>query len=110
MTQQVRDLVDATDLDAWAGSLEAKPLLPRLVRRLIASTPGVTEVSVRAGEGIGLSGWDGEAKSRKGGPYVPQYTSRWEMGTGADPGRKAQDDYRKRTRAYKAAVRTKMTF
>lgn len=104
------ELVDATDLEAWAGRLEAKPLLPRLVRKLIAATPGVTEVSARAGEGIRLSGWDGEVKARKSSPFVPRYTSRWEMGTGADPGRKAQQDYRKRTKAYPAAVRKKMTF
>jgi len=104
------ELVDATDLAEWAGRLASKPLLPRLVRKLIVATPDVTEVSARAGEGIGLSGWDGEVKTRKSSPFVPRYSSRWEMGTGADPGRKAQQDYRKCTKAYPAAVRKKITF
>lgn len=91
------ELVDATDLDAWAERRDAQELLPRLVRALLHATPGVSRISVRAGEGVGVPGWDGRADGGPGTGCVPAGPSGWEMGTGADPRAKAQSDYRKRT-------------
>jgi len=66
-------LVDATDLDAYAEQRprEAQELLPHLVRRLLANTPGVTGVSVRTGSSIGMTGYDGQAHGGAGTSFVP---------------------------------------
>ena len=91
------ELVDASDLNDWASRREAQELLPRLIRHLLRSTPGATGLSVRAGEGIGVPGWDGRADGGAGTAYMPRGPSCWELGTSEDPRDQAQDNYRKRT-------------
>jgi excisionase family DNA binding protein len=93
-----RELVDATLLDAWADRLEARSLFPKLIRALLAATPEARDVSARAGEGVGLPGWDALVEGGSGSAWVPAGHSAWEFGTGSDPSRKAQDDIRKRTK------------
>lgn len=92
------ELVDATDLDAYAElrPREAQELLPHLIRRLLANTPGVTGVSVRAGSSIGMTGYDGQAHGGEGTSFVPAGPGVWELGTSGNPRKKAQDDYRDR--------------
>jgi hypothetical protein len=91
------EFVTATDLDELADRLESRELIPRLVRRLLTRTEGVEGVTVRANEGIGVPGWDGEVGAAKGSAYVPAGSSAWEIGTGADPKAKAKADYKKRS-------------
>lgn len=91
------ELITARDLDQWADSLAARSNLPRLVRRLILSNRSVTQVEMRAGEGIIVPGWDGVVDSQVADAHVPLGTSRWEMSAGDPPGDKAQENYRKRT-------------
>jgi hypothetical protein len=91
-------LADATDLDRWADTRSAQADLPRLVRRLIrAENDQVHRVEMRAGEGVGLTGYDGFVEASRATPFVPEGSSVWEMGVSGDPGRKAQSDYRSRT-------------
>jgi Helix-turn-helix domain len=89
------ELVDATQLHHWAGTKEAPHLFPELMRRLIAATPGLTDASIRAGEGVAAPGWDGRADS-SGTTYLPAGKLYFEFGVSAQPGRKAEEDYRKR--------------
>jgi hypothetical protein len=93
------ELVDATDLDVYAERRprEAQELLPHLVRRLLANTPGVTGVSVRTGSSIGMTGYDGQAHGGTGTGFVPAGPGVWELGTSGNPRKKAQEDYRART-------------
>ena len=65
--------VNATDLHFYAEQRprEAQELLPHLVRRLLANTPGVTGVSVRTGSSIGMTGYDGRAHGGDGTTFVP---------------------------------------
>lgn len=52
------ELVDATQLHQWATTRDAQGTFPELLRRLLASTPGITNVSVRSGEGLAIGvGW-----------------------------------------------------
>lgn len=91
------DLATAADLAQWAERRDAQAQLPQLVRRLISATAhGLSRLSVRAGEGIALPGWDGIAEAAGPSASVPGGLSVWEMGVG-DPGPKATGDYRKRT-------------
>lgn len=91
------ELIDGSDLEQWSSRREMQELLPWLVRSLLAATPGVTGLSIRSGEGIGLPGWDGRADGGPGAPYVPSGPGVWEIGSGEDARAKAQADYRKRT-------------
>ncbi len=91
------ELVNARDLEQWAETSEARYKFPKVIRLLLAGTPGVDRLSVRAGRGIDLPGYDGYVERTVDSPYVPSGASCWEMGTGRDPRRKAQQDYRKRT-------------
>lgn len=88
-------LVNALDLDRWAATLESKGLFPELMRRLLAQTPGVTNINIRAREGTAAPGWDGAATSA-GSAFLPEGELRFEFGTNQDPKRKASEDYEKR--------------
>src|SRR5947209_11637518 len=92
-------LVDGTDLDRWADTMDAEGRLPQVVRRLVlASTPTVHSIEFRAGEGVRFRGWDGLLDAQGGEPFVPEGVSRWELTTAADTSSKAQGDYDKRTK------------
>jgi len=91
-------LATALDIEQWADSLEARGELPRLVRRLIRQTNDqVTLLDVRAAEATGASGYDGLVEAPRGTPLVPEGKSVWEIGTGNDPAKKANEDYSTRT-------------
>jgi hypothetical protein len=92
-----RSLATAADLQSWASLRDAQATLPQIVRRLVTATANdLTRISVRAGEGVGLPGWDGVVEAAGWSAFVPEGTSVWEMGVG-EPQAKAQSDYRKRT-------------
>ncbi len=89
------ELVDGTQLSHWATTRDAQDVFPELVRRLLASTPGITNVSVRSGDGIAGPGWDGRAESA-GTAYLPGGSLCFEFGVGGKPKTKADEDYEKR--------------
>lgn len=103
-------LADAEDIERWAATYRARSQLPELVRRLLADTPGVTLLSIRAGTGVDHAGWDGSVDGGVGAPYVPAGPSFWEMSTSQDPGDQAQRNYRKRTEEPEAAEPGTTTF
>jgi excisionase family DNA binding protein len=90
------ELVDGTQLSHWAATLDAHGRFPELVRRLLASTPGITNVSVRSGEGVAAPGWDGHADSDGTAAYLPSGSLWFEFGVGNKPKEKADQDYEKR--------------
>jgi hypothetical protein len=87
--------VDGTQLSQWATTRDAHDRFPELVRRLLASTPGISNVSVRAGEGVSAPGWDGRAESI-GTAYLPSGSLCLEFGVSSQPKKKADQDYEKR--------------
>lgn len=89
------ELIGATELDSWAPREDAKGAFPELIRRLLAVTPGITNVDVRSHEGGAAPGWDGTATST-GSTYLPSGELRFEFGTEANSKGKAQSDYDKR--------------
>ena len=90
------ELVDGAQLSQWADTRDAQAKFPELVRRLLASTPGVTNVSVRSGEGVSAPGWDGRADST-GTAYLPRGSLYFEFGVSRQPKTKADADYEKRS-------------
>lgn len=93
------ELIGANELDSWAARDDAKGAFPELIRRLLAVTPGITNVDVRSHEGGAAPGWDGTATST-GSNYLPAGELRFEFGTEANPKGKAQKDYDKRVRSF----------
>jgi excisionase family DNA binding protein len=96
------ELVDGTQLSHWATTRHAQDMFPELVRRLLASTPGITNASVRSGDGVAAPGWDGRAES-SGTTYLPNGRLCLELGVGQKTKQKAQQDYEKRTADPKGA-------
>ena len=88
-------LVNALKLDSWADTEESKGAFPELMRRLLAQTPGVTNIDIRAHEGTAAPGWDGTATS-DGSSFLPKGELHFEFGTNKQPKTKADDDYQKR--------------
>lgn len=103
------ELVDATQLVQWADTRAAQQLFPELMRRLLASTAGVTNISVRAGDGVALGGWDGRATAQ-GTPYLPDGHLAFEFSVGASPAKKANENYLKRSHEGLAAERASTCF
>jgi hypothetical protein len=102
-------------LPIWNGGpigARRKACFQQLVRRLIFATgwQGLRRVSFRSGEGVQLSGWDGVVEADEGTPFVPADVSGWELGTNRNVGRKAQEDYRKRTEDLKGLDLDRTTF
>lgn len=90
------ELISANELNQWADREDSKTVFPELVRRLLAQTPGITSLDMRAHEGTSAPGWDGSAAST-GSAYLPAGELRFELGTNKQVKRKADSDYVKRT-------------
>ena len=58
-----RTLRARRDVIEWADRVDAFPLLPRLVRRLVAETNDqVIDLQMRSAEGVRLPGYDGRSR------------------------------------------------
>jgi excisionase family DNA binding protein len=89
------ELIDGTQLGQWAVTRDADGGFPELVRRLLAATPEIINISIRAGDGVFAGGWDGHADSG-GSTFLPSGSLWFELGTGSRPKTKADEDYEKR--------------
>jgi hypothetical protein len=104
-------LAAASELERWADTRSAQADLPILVRRLVlAENDQVQRVEMRGGDGVGLTGYDGFVEATRSTPFVPDGLSVWEMGVGGDPEKKAQSDYRTRTKNPNGVDRASTTF
>lgn len=99
------ELIAADDLNSWPDNSahDAQENFPRLIRHLLHETPGISEVSVRAGNGVSAPGYDGIAQLDKAASVLPSGSLRFELGTNKDIGTKASKDYRKRAKQNDAA-------
>lgn len=92
------ELITADDLNSWPDNdaRDAQENFPRLIRRLLLDTPGVSAVSVRAGNGVSAPGYDGVAQSDETVSVLPAGSLVFEFGTDKGVGSKASEDFRKR--------------
>lgn len=92
------ELITADDLNSWPDNdaRDAQENFPRLIRHLLHETPGISEVSVRAGNGVSAPGYDGVAQSDETVSVLPAGSLVFEFGTDKGVGSKASKDYRKR--------------
>lgn len=103
--------VTAREIADWADRLEARSLLPALLRMLVHTTGlELKKVDFPGFDNSQRRGWDGQVDSGAQTPWVPSGESGWEFGCNADPKSKAEDDYSRRTRNVTANERTNTTF
>ncbi len=106
-----KNWVTARHLEDWAGTLEARSLLPQLVRRLIRATAtGLVRVEFPDGEQIQRPGWDGLVDASDDAEFVPKGVSAWEIGVEKDPKKKAEKDFANRQEESLGLVKRKSTF
>lgn len=90
--------IDSGDLEGWAKRFEAKGDFPLLISRLVrATSSGLLEASFPSGRNVYFDGWDGIVKTSESSEFTPAGISLWELGTEANPRKKAEKDYIKRT-------------
>lgn len=92
--------IDAGDIRNWITGKQrhCQQTLPELVRRLILATASsVEEIDFPSGDSIATGGWDGCLKTSVVVPFFPNGSSGWEIGVENSPGKKAKEDYTKRT-------------
>lgn len=94
------ELITADDLNSWPDNdaRDAQENFPRLVRKLLHETPGVSAVSVRAGNGVSAPDYDGIAQLDEPVSVLPSGSLRFEFGTDKKIASKASEDFRKRAK------------
>ena len=99
------ELITADDLNSWPDNdaRDAQENFPRLIRKLLYETPGVSAVSARAGNGVSMPGYDGISQSDETVSVLPAGSLVFEFGTDKEVGSKASKDYRKRSKQDDAA-------
>ncbi|ABA57200.1 hypothetical protein Noc_0681 [Nitrosococcus oceani ATCC 19707] len=102
--------ITATHLAEWSDQRVAQGMLPIMVRRLINTTAQIKSIAMPGGESVGEPGWDGVLSVAVGNPWVPDGASCWELGTSADPARKARDDFKKRVTELSAEHAAQTTY
>jgi len=105
-------LIDATDLDHWSDRRDAQETVPELLSRLIRAEAGhAAQLRFPSGEGVQFRGWDGVCEISAGTTYIPSGRSVWEVSTQSkDPGKKAAQDFKKRTVSTGADEQSHTTF
>ena len=88
------ELIGASQLAQWPSvrARDAQDSFPELVRRLLVETPGISNISMRSGDGVALAGFDGLAEAEKN-PFLPSGYLAFELGVSKDPRAKATTDY-----------------
>ena len=103
--------ITATHIDSWADKIEARSLLPALLRRLVNTTGSEISYSdFPAYDNSQRKGWDGKVESENVTPWIPRGVSGWEFGCNKIPSSKANSDYEYRTENVPKAERENTTF
>lgn len=85
--------IDSLEIEEWAGKIDARKLLPQLIRILILSTArGITGIDFPANEDSQRPGFDGKLRSEEPHPWIPLGDSYWEMGVNKNPKAKMDAD------------------
>ena len=88
--------IKSRQIEQWAGGIDARHLLPVLLRMLVISThDGLSRVTFPGYDDGQRRGWDGLVEADSGTPWIPAGSSCWEFGTDQDPSGKAERDYRR---------------
>lgn len=90
--------VKAHAIRDWSDKLDARSVLPHVVRRLVTSTTSeLDELDFPAHESVQRPGFDGVVLCSSGNAWVPSGRSVWELSVDKDVKGKADGDFEKRT-------------
>ena len=108
-------LIEATDLNDWAGRNDGKQYFPELIERLIQASLGHVprQFIFRSGDSTQQAGWDGicEQDSNSTLVWLPLGVSGWEFGAQAGGlKKKANEDYETRESNSLGLVPSETTF
>ena len=102
--------IKARQIEAWADTVDARHLLPVLLRTLIHSTgEDLRRVDFPGHDDAQRPGWDGRVDADAATPWIPLGTSGWELGVSRNVRSKADGDYAKRL-SVPVAERRRCTF
>ena len=87
--------IEARQIHDWTeDNLDARRLLPVLLRKLVHSTgDDLRQVDFPGYDNAERKGWDGWLEAGAATPWIPQGKSGWEFGVNQDPRRKAEHDH-----------------
>jgi len=103
--------ITATHIETWAEKIDARSMLPALLRRLVNTTGGeIVSSNFPAYDKSQTPGWDGVVESNNNTPWIPSGSSGWEFGCNKTPRTKANDDYKMRTKLIPESERKKTTY
>ena len=90
--------IKAGQIEDWAEkNIDARHLLPVLLRKLIHSTGDeLRQVDFPGYDNAERSGWDGWVEADAATPWIPEGKAGWEFGTNKNPKIKAENDYANR--------------
>jgi hypothetical protein len=92
----LRDIQGETIVQ-WAERIDAAPMLPELVRRLLLASAPLRSISMPADSGVRREGWDGIVLATEEGPFWPAGPSVWELSVDKKVRPKLNKDFDKRT-------------
>lgn len=105
--------VNTLSIQRWAGSANARLMLPHVIRKLIHATverKQLQKVHFPAYESGQRPGFDGEVICTMGNSWVPLGQSVWELSVHGKTASKAGGDFEKRTMNTAAAIRKQSTY
>ena len=104
--------IKARQIHEWPdGNLQARQLLPVLLRKLVHSTgQELSEVDFPGYDNAERKGSDGRTVASGTTPWVPAGRAIWEFGVNSNPVGKADHDYTNRTASISASERRESTF
>ncbi|MCM2285322.1 MAG: HigA family addiction module antitoxin [Desulfobacula sp.] len=103
--------ITSTQIEAWADKIEARSLLPVLLRRLVNTTSAdIIESDFPAYDKSQTPGWDGTVESNSATAWISSGLSGWEFGCNKNPKKKADSDFKTRTETIPKDIQKKTTF
>ncbi len=103
--------IKASQIKNWADQIDARTLLPVLLRKLVHSTGrDLHQVDFPGYDNAQRQGPDGIVTSGTSNPWIPEGVSYWEFGTNQNPRDKAETDYSNRLKSVDSAERANSTF
>jgi len=103
--------IKARQIEAWADHLDARQLLPVLLRRLIHSTGrDLRRVDLPGFDNAERKGSDGIVEADSVMAWIPGGKSFWEFGVNKSPQAKAEKDYAARVGSVPTTERAQATF
>lgn len=103
--------IKAVQIESWANTIDARELLPVLLRKLIHSTGNdIRQIDFPGYDNAQRRGSDGLVESGTVTPWIPEGKSYWEFGTNKDPSSKAESDYSARLKSIDPTTRAESTF